>query len=59
MLWKRILIAYLAVALVAFVVWMVPVTKQIGKRAFWPQTWKVTKQSALWPYTAARQVVRF
>jgi hypothetical protein len=58
MLWKRILVAYLVVALVAFVVWMVPVTKQVGKRAFWPQTWKVTKQAALWPYTAVRQVVR-
>jgi hypothetical protein len=58
-MWKRILFAYLAVALVAFVVWMVPVTKQIGKNAFWPQTWKVTKQSVLWPYTAFRQVVKF
>jgi hypothetical protein len=46
------------VALIAFVVWMLPVTKQMGKRAFWPQTWKVTKQSALWPYTAVRQVVK-
>lgn len=58
-MWKRILLAYLAVALVAFVVWMVPVTKQIGRQAFWPQTWKVTKQSALWPYTAFRHVVKF
>jgi hypothetical protein len=56
---KRILFAYLAVAVVAFVVWMVPVTKQIGKRAFWPQTWKVTQQSALWPYAALRHVVKF
>ena len=58
-MWKRILLAYLAVALIAFVVWMIPVTKQLGKRAFWPQTWSVTKQSALWPYTAFRRVVRF
>jgi hypothetical protein len=58
-MWKRILIAYLAVAFVAFVVWMVPVTKQISKKAFWPQTWKVTKQSVLWPYVAVRHVVKF
>jgi hypothetical protein len=58
MLWKRILVAYLVVALVAFVVWMIPVTKQVGKRAFWPQTWKVTKQSVLWPYAAVRHAVK-
>lgn len=58
-MWKRVLLAYLAVALVAFAVWMVPVTKQIGKRAFWPQTWKVAQNSALWPYVAFRRVVRF
>ncbi|MDQ8726992.1 hypothetical protein [Bradyrhizobium sp. LHD-71] len=58
-MWKRILFAYLAVALVAFVVGMVPVTKQFGKRAFWPQTWKVTTQSATWPYLAFRHVVKF
>ena len=57
-MWKRILLAYLVVAAVAFVIWMVPVTKQIGRRAFWPQAWKVTQQSALWPYTAVRRVVR-
>jgi hypothetical protein len=58
-MWKRILLAYLAVALVAFVVWMVPVAKQIGKRPFWPQTAKVAKNSALWPYVAFRHVVKF
>lgn len=58
-MWKRILFAYLVVALVAFVVAMVPVTGQIGKRAFWSQTWKVTTQSALWPYLAFRHVVKF
>ena len=57
-MWKRILIAYLTVAAVAFVIWMVPVAKHVGKRAFWPQAWKVTQQSALWPYTAVKQVVR-
>ena len=55
---KRILLAYLVVAVVAFMVWMIPVTQQLGKRAFWSQTWSVTKHSALWPYTAFRQVVR-
>lgn len=58
-MWKRILLAYLAVALIAFVVWMLPVTKQFGKRAFWPQTWKVAQTSALWPYVALRHVVKF
>ncbi len=58
-MWKRILLAYVAVALIAFVVWMVPVTKQIGKKAFWPQAWKVTQQSALWPYAAFRHVVKY
>jgi len=57
-MWKRILLAYLVVALVAFVVWMIPVTKQIGKRAFWPQTWKAAQTSALWPYAAFRHVVK-
>ena len=56
---KRILLAYLAVALIAFVVWMVPVAKQFGKRAFWPQTMKVAQSSALWPYAALRHVVKF
>jgi hypothetical protein len=56
---KRILLAYLAAALIAFVVWMIPVTKQFGKRAFWPQTWKAAQQSALWPYVAFRHVVKF
>jgi hypothetical protein len=58
-MWKRILLAWLVVALVAFAVGMVPVSKQVGKRAFWPQTLKVAKQSALWPYAAFRHVVKF
>ena len=59
MLWKRILFAYLVVAVIAFVVGMVPVAKQFRTRAFWPQTWSVTKQSAVWPYVAFRRVVKF
>ena len=59
MLWKRILFAYLVVAVIAFVVGMVPVTKQFGKRAFWPQTLNAAKHGVLWPYVAFRQVVRF
>ena len=58
-MWKHILLAYLAVALVAFVVWMIPVTKHIGKKAFWSQTTKVAQRSALWPYVAFRHVVKF
>jgi hypothetical protein len=38
---------------------MIPVTKQFGKAAFWPQTLNVAKQSAIWPYVAFRRVVRF
>lgn len=58
-MWKRILLAYLAVALVAFVVWMIPVTKHFGKKTFWSRTLKVTQQSVLWPYVAFRHVVKF
>jgi hypothetical protein len=58
-MWKRALFTYLAVALIAFVIWMVPVAKQFGKRGFWPQTFKVAQSSALWPYVAFRHVVKF
>jgi hypothetical protein len=57
--WKRLLVAYLVVTLVAFVVWMIPVTKQFGKSAVWPQALNVAKQSAIWPYVAFRRLVRF
>ena len=58
-MWKRILLAYLAVALVAFVVWMVPVAEADRQGAFWPQTWKVTKQQRALAYLAFRHVVKF
>ena len=58
-MWKRVLFTYLAVALIAFVLWMIPVAKQFGKRGFWQQTYSVAKSSALWPYVAFRHVVKY